>query len=281
MFSRMVCGYLAFLMPTFWPVVAAIAGSALASYAGARQQNNSAQAISDRQMQFQEDMSNTAYQRATTDMKASGLNPMLAYSQGGASTPSGSAAPVTNELGAAASGGMAAAQSIMAVKQADANIDYTRAQEVQAGAVARANTATAQQVELQTAAAVEKLRAEARSAGYRADADKYAEQRAEHGTRREQAESYGAQYRTQVEDYNSQLANARLGYIPSQAALESETRHYDTRRAGAEALLQEYGVPRARNEASYENSNMGGYRPYLYDLGKILNSAGSVGLKFR
>lgn len=41
------------------------------------------------QMAFQEKMSNSAYQRATQDMTQAGLNPMLAYSQGGASTPSG------------------------------------------------------------------------------------------------------------------------------------------------------------------------------------------------
>lgn len=61
------------------------------------QQNNAfnaAQAADNRNFQYM--MSNTAFQRATKDMAAAGINPMVAFSQGGASTPSGSSASAAN-----------------------------------------------------------------------------------------------------------------------------------------------------------------------------------------
>lgn len=45
-----------------------------------------------KQRDWEQEMSNTAYQRAASDMKAAGFNPALMFQQGGASTPSGSSA---------------------------------------------------------------------------------------------------------------------------------------------------------------------------------------------
>nr|DAH76521.1 MAG TPA: minor capsid protein [Microviridae sp.] len=54
---------------------------------------NSAEAQKNRD--WQEMMSNTAYQRAMADMKAAGLNPILAASLGGASTPGGAVGTIS------------------------------------------------------------------------------------------------------------------------------------------------------------------------------------------
>jgi len=77
--------------------------SAAGSLAGGMMSNNANQVLfqqgnafnaaqSKAQMDFQERMRSTQYQTAVEDLKKAGLNPMLAYTQGGSGTPSGAAA---------------------------------------------------------------------------------------------------------------------------------------------------------------------------------------------
>jgi len=73
---------------------------------------------------WEERMSNTSYQRATADMLKAGLNPMLAYSQGGASTPATSAVSVQQEQPGGLIGG--------GNKLMQANLMKAQAQQMQA-----------------------------------------------------------------------------------------------------------------------------------------------------
>jgi len=86
-------------------------GSVL-GYVGQQETNAANIDIANKQMDFQERMSNTAYQRQVKDMESAGLNPMLAYMKGGgASTPSGSTTTVTSPIQGALAGSYSSAQT--------------------------------------------------------------------------------------------------------------------------------------------------------------------------
>lgn len=97
-----------------WPLIAAALAAAGAglSFWGQERANTANAKIAKEQMDFQEKMSGSSYQRATEDMRRAGLNPLLAYSQGGASSPGGASATMQNSANSA----LAAAQQIQSVQ---------------------------------------------------------------------------------------------------------------------------------------------------------------------
>jgi hypothetical protein len=113
------------------PAVIAAGIGAVGSLIGGQQRNSAADFQARQQMAFQREMSDTAYQRTMADMKAAGLNPMLASRVGGASTPAGAMAQMSDVITPAVTAGTSAYSAAMGGQKIEQDIELSKDQQEQ------------------------------------------------------------------------------------------------------------------------------------------------------
>lgn len=134
--------------------IGALIGAGIGGQGDANQQNQSNFAT---QMDYETEMSNTAYQRAVMDMQKAGINPMLAAQNGGASTPGVQQPTMGNVMGQAASTAIQAQQLSANVKKTNSDIGVNDSLRVLQGSQAMAAAANARKAEAEAQLAISKL----------------------------------------------------------------------------------------------------------------------------
>lgn len=135
---------------------AAVAGAAIGGVFGSivsawsqHKTNQHNAALAYQSMDFSERMSSTQYQRGMADMRKAGLNPMLAYAQGGASAPTGDTIAAQNPLaniGQGVSSAMDALRLNKDLEQADVSMELLKAQKLVADTTIQTNVNTAKKL---------------------------------------------------------------------------------------------------------------------------------------
>lgn len=198
---------------------------------------------------FTERMSSSAYQRATQDMRAAGLNPMLAYSQGGASTPGGS--------------GVSGAQAVMG----------------NSGAAAMASAQQAANLAL-TASQINKTDAEAANLGAQTGKTGYEVQSIVNGIREQNARIENIAEQTTNERKRNQLMEAQRQLNIAEKALIDEGKFpnmaADTALKNALRILREQDVKINKPLEDFQGSDLGHESPLIQLIMQILRTGAAV-----
>lgn len=246
--------------------------SSAASFLSSEDTNDANASMSDRQMQFQKLMSNTAHQREVKDLKKAGLNPMLTGKYSGATTPSGSTA-VMQDSGAAAQRGATEALTRQLLR---AQIDKEETQ-------AQLNTAQAA-----------KSAVEARHVASQADTSEFNLERERY--LKEWFKSWDLQGTRQgfETDIMSVARNLKLeeNAVMSELKALAKRRGFQTfdaavrdqsfRRDILEYMLRELEVNEGKAYSDFYGSEVGRLSPYLHSAesaGRVVRDVGGIGLR--
>lgn len=237
----------------FWQYAIPAAVTALSAYMGKKgqeQTNESNVALGREQMDFQERMSSSSWQRGTADMAKAGINPMLAFSQGGATSPSGAMPQVQNKWAA----GINSAQSASAAGSSVAAMSM--------------NTAQRELIEAQT----EKLRSETVEQSLNSALVLAQGQAARAGAYKTAEETLGASAASYRLAQESGYRGAGLEDKPPK---EDSLFAADVRKRKAEAKAAEYGLEESKATSEFWNKQ-GENVPYIRFLFEALRALTSA-----
>lgn len=220
---------------------------------------------------FQERMRATQYQTATQDMIAAGINPMVAYTQGGAGTPTGATASsnslphVANKATAAVTNSATTAtiQNIHAqTEKTEADAEVSRAMADKVRAETNLTTSSTENMNQTVQKTIEEIQLVREQIG-KTHAEKYY-------VGQQTATSWEEQRLKQQQWILAEIEKKlKNGQITLQTAQTELTK--------IETDLRKYEIAGARNKSASDETWYGrNIRPYLQDAGRITNSATSI-----